>query len=164
MLSKQIEQELIAQVNAEWYSAYLYMSMSAYFQAENLPGFANWMYVQAQEELTHGMKMYDYINEEGGRAVFKAIEVPPAEWESPIAVFRAVYTHEQKVTGFINRLVDIAAEEKDNATGNMLQWFVEEQVEEEASADEVVKMLEQAGEGTEPLLVIDKELGTRVFK
>jgi ferritin len=163
MLGEKIEQALNDQVTAEWYSANLYMAMSAYFQAENLPGFANWMYVQAQEELTHGMKLYNFVNEAGGRPVIQGIEKPPAEWESAEAAFRDAFAHEQKVTGLINSLVDLAVSEKEHAANNMLQWFVEEQVEEEASVDEVLKKIERAGDGAGALFMIDRELGSRVF-
>jgi ferritin len=163
MLNPKMEKALNEQVNAEWYSAYLYMSMSAYFQAENLPGFANWMYIQAQEELTHGMKIYNFINERGGRGAMKTIAEPPSEWDSPLAAFEAAYGHEQKVTGLIGGLVELAVQEKDHASNNMLQWFVEEQVEEEASVDEVVQLLKRAGSGEGAMFMIDRELGTRVF-
>ncbi|MCK5568134.1 MAG: ferritin, partial [Spirochaetes bacterium] len=134
MLSKKLESELNKQLNAELYSAYLYLSMAAYYESKNLKGFANWMNVQAQEEQVHGMKIYDYINGRGGRVQLAVIEAPPVEWSSVVDVFDNVYSHEQKVTGLINNLVNIATEEKDHATVNFLQWFVAEQVEEEASA------------------------------
>jgi len=108
MISKEMEQSLNEQINAEMYSAYLYLSMVAYFESVNLPGFANWMKVQAQEELTHAMKIYDFVNERSGRVTLKPIEGPPKEWPSPLAVFEAAYKHEQKVTGLINSLVDLA--------------------------------------------------------
>lgn len=162
-MGEKMEQALNDQVNAEWYSANLYMAMSAYFQAENLPGFAGWMYAQALEELTHGMKIYNFINEAGGRAVIKGIDAPPAAWESPEAAFRDACAHEQKVTGLINSLVDLAVSQKEHAANTMLQWFVEEQVEEEASVDAVLKKLERAGDGAGVLFMIDRELGSRVF-
>jgi len=133
MISKKIEKALNKQINAELYSAYLYLSMVAYFESVNLPGFANWMKVQTQEELMHAMKIYDFVNERGGRVVLKAIEAPPTEWDSPLDAFEATYKHEQKVTGLINNLVNLAIEEKDHATSSFLQWFVNEQVEEESS-------------------------------
>lgn len=164
MLSKKMEQALNKQVNAELYSAYLYLSMDAYFRSQNLNGFANWMRVQMQEEQTHGMKIYDFIAERGGRVTLKAIDEPPTDWDSPLAVFEAVCEHERKVTGLIGGLVDLAMKEKDHATNSFLQWFVDEQVEEEASADlirEKLKMLKSSAGG---LFMLDHELGKRTFK
>ena len=163
MIDEKMQEALNKQLNAELYSAYLYLSMSAYFQSVNLSGFANWMRVQAQEELMHGMKFYDYVNERAGRVVLHAVDEPPSEWDSPLAVFEHVYQHEQKVTGLINKLVDLAVEARDHATNNFLQWFVSEQVEEEASADEVVHKLKLVGHDASGLFMIDRELGQRVF-
>jgi ferritin len=163
MISKKVEEALNEQVNAELYSAYLYLSMESYFKSLNLNGFAKWMRVQTQEEVSHAMKIYDFVNERGGSVTLKAIEGPETEWDSPLAVFDAVYAHEQKVTGLINNLVDLAIKEKDHATNNFLQWFVSEQVEEESSADEIVqqmKMMESAPGG---MFMLDRELGQRVF-
>ena len=163
MISKKMEEALNEQVNAELFSAYLYLSMEAYYKAQNLNGFANWMRVQTQEEVSHAMKIYEFINERGGRVILKAIEGPETEWGSALDVFNAVYEHEQKVTGLINNLVDLAIKEKDHATNSFLQWFVNEQVEEEASADGIVqqlKMMEQAPGG---MFMLDRELGQRVF-
>lgn len=158
-----MHQALNKQVNAELYSAYLYLSMASYFESQNLKGFANWMTVQAQEELMHAMKFYTYINERGKRSLMMAIDAPPAEWNSPLAVYEDTHAHEQRVTGLINTLVDTAMAEKDHATYNMLQWFVGEQVEEEASADAVVQRLKLIGESRDGLFMLDKELGQRVF-
>jgi ferritin len=163
MIAKKMQEALNKQLNAELYSSYLYLSMSAYFQSVNLGGFANWMRVQGQEELAHALKFYDYVNERGGRVTLHAVEAPPFEWDSPLAAFEAVYRHEQKVTGLINELVDLALEVKDHATNNFLQWFVSEQVEEEASADEVVQKLKLVGDDASGLFMIDRELGQRVF-
>ena len=163
MISKKMEKALNEQVNAELFSAYLYLSMEAYFKSLNLNGFANWMRVQTQEEIAHAMKIYEFINERGGRITLKAIDGPETKWSSPLAVFKAVYEHEQKVTGLINNLVDLAIKEKDHATNTFLQWFVNEQVEEESSADEMVhqlKMMEKAPGG---MFMLDRELGQRVF-
>ena len=123
MISKKMEKALNDQVNAELYSAYLYLSMESYFKSLNLNGCANWMRVQTQEEISHAMKIYDFVNERGGRALLKGIEGPPTKWKSPLAVFEAAYAHEQKVTGLINNLVDLAIKEKDHATNSFLQWF-----------------------------------------
>jgi ferritin len=163
MLDKKMETALNKQLNAELYSSYLYLSMSAYFQSINLPGFATWMRVQAQEELVHGMKFYDFINERGGRVTLHQIEGPPTEWSSPIDVFENTYKHEQKVTGLINDLVNLAVEARDHATNIFLQWFVTEQVEEEASADEVAQRLKLMGDTKGGLFMLDREMGQRVF-
>jgi len=163
MIKKKMENALNKQLNAELYSSYLYLSMSAYFGAINLKGFANWMRVQCQEEWVHAMKFYDFIITRGGRVTLTAIDAPPTQWKSPIAVFAHTYQHEQKVTGLINNLVDLAISESDHATNNFLQWFVTEQVEEESSASEIVEKLKLIGEARESLLMLDQELGQRVF-
>ncbi|TET46537.1 ferritin [candidate division TA06 bacterium] len=163
MLAKKIQEALSKQLNAELYSSYLYLSMSAYFEARNLPGFANWMRVQTQEELTHAMKFYDFINERGGRVILEKIDGPPTDWDSPVAVFDHVYKHEQKVTGLINDLVNLAIAEKDHATNSFLQWFVSEQVEEESSANDVLEKVKLVGKSGDGLLMTDRELAQRVF-
>jgi len=163
MINRKMEEALNGQVNAEMYSAYLYLSMEAYFESVNLNGFANWMGVQTQEEMMHAMKIYDFICERGGRVILKAIEGPPTKWESPLAVFEAVYTHEQKVTGLINGLVDLAIEEKDHATNSFLQWFVNEQVEEEKNAGDIVSKLKLVAGSQQALYMVDKEMAQRVF-
>lgn len=163
MISKKMEEALNGQVNAEMYSAYLYLSMESYFKSLDLNGFANWMRVQTQEEMVHAMKIYDFINGRGGRILLKAIEGPPTQWDSPRAVFEAAYAHEQKVTGLINGLVDMAIKEKDHATHTFLQWFVNEQVEEEASADTVVQQLKMMENAPGGLFMLDRELAQRVF-
>ena len=149
------------QLNAELYSSYLYLSMNAYFKSINLDGFANWMYYQAQEELTHGMKLYDFINQRGGRVNLLQIEAPPAQWNSPQAVFEATLEHEQKVTGLINDLVELALGEHDHATNIFLQWFVSEQVEEEENVTGVLEQLKLMGEAKGGLFMIDRELAKR---
>jgi len=163
MLSEKMLKALNKQLNAELYSSYLYLSMSAYFQSINLGGFANWMRVQTQEELTHAMKIYDYVDERGDRVVLKQVEEPPSEWSSPLAAFQQAYQHEQKVTRMINKLVNLAVEEGDHATNIFLQWFVSEQVEEEASADEVVQRLKLMGDAGGGMFMIDRELAQRRF-
>ena len=163
MLSKKMEKAVNDQINAELYSAYLYLSMAAFFELSNLKGFANWMRVQYQEETMHAMKMFDYVNEKGGKVKLAAIDGPESEWESPLAVFEVVLAHERKVTGLIDNLVDIAAEEHDHATNIMLQWFVTEQVEEEASADTVLQSLKLMADAPGGLFMLDRELGQRVF-
>jgi ferritin len=163
MISKKMEKALNEQVNAELFSAYLYLSMEAYFRSLNLNGFANWMRVQTQEEIMHAMKIYDFIDERGGRILLKAIGGPDTQWDSPLAAFEAVYTHEQKVTGLINNLVNLAIEEKDHATNTFLQWFVNEQVEEESSADQMVQQLKMMEKAPGGMFMLDRELGQRVF-
>jgi ferritin len=118
MLTEKMQKALNSQLNAELYSSYLYLSMNAYFKSVNLDGFANWMYYQAQEELEHSVKFYDFISQRGGKVELMQIEAPPTEWSSPLAVFEATLAHEQKVTGLINDLVDVAHEESDHATNN----------------------------------------------
>jgi ferritin len=151
------------QINAELYSAYLYYAMASYFESVDLAGAASWMKVQVQEELSHAAKFFDYVGERGGRVILEAIEKPETDWESPLAAFQAAYAHEQKVSARINNLVNIAREEKDHMTDNFLQWYVAEQVEEEASANEVVRKLTLAGTSGGGLLMIDQQLGARVF-
>lgn len=163
MIDKKMEQAINDQINAELYSAYLYLSMAAHFEDVGLSGMASWMKIQAQEEVFHAMKFFDFVNERGGRVKLTAIDEPKFDWSSPLEVFSAGYKHEQYVTGRINDLVDIAEELKDRATFNFLQWYVEEQVEEEATADEIVNKLKLIGDNTSALFMLDKELGARVF-
>jgi len=163
MISKKMEKALNEQVNAELFSAYLYLSMEAYFKSLNLNGFANWMRVQTQEEVAHAMKIYGFIDERGGRITLKAIDGPQTKWDSPLAVFKDIYKHEQKVTSLINNLVNLAIEEKDHATNTFLQWFVNEQVEEEASADQVVQQLKMMEKAPGGMFMLDRELAQRVF-
>ena len=163
MINKKMQDALNEQVNAEFYSAYLYLSMVAYFESMNMPGFATWMRVQTQEEIVHAMKIYDYVNDRGGRVILKSIAEPQAEWKSPLAAFEAAYGHEQKVTGLINGLVNLAIEEKDHAANMFLQWFVNEQVEEEESAEKVVNKLKLAADDSDGMNMLDNEMGQRVF-
>lgn len=162
-LNKKIELEINKQINEETFSAYLYLSMAAHFESLNLSGFASWMKVQAQEEMVHAMKFFDYLVERQGIVVLDKIEKPQTSWKSPLEMFEAAYTHEEHITGRINLLVKIAREENDYATENMLQWFVAEQVEEESTADGVVQQLKMIKGSSEGLYMLDKELGTRVF-
>ncbi len=161
MLKSKLEKAINKQINAELWSAYLYLSMSAYFESINLGGFAHWMKVQAQEELSHAMKFYDHVIERRGRVSVAAITAPPISWKSPLNAFEEAFKHEQKVTGMIDELANIAVAEKDHATANMLQWFVNEQVEEESSADHIVQKLNQIGTNTGGLFMLDHELGQR---
>ncbi len=161
MLSPKMEKALNDQITAEFYSSYLYLSMSAWFASENLMGMAHWMGLQAKEEWGHGMKIYDFVLERGGTVTLGAIDAPPAEFKSPLAIFEAAYGHEQKVTGLINDLADTAAEENDKATAIMLQWFISEQVEEEASALEIVEKLKLIQDSPNGLFMMDSVLGRR---
>jgi ferritin len=161
MLSVKIQEALNRQLNAELYSSYLYISMNAYFKSINLDGFANWMHFQAQEELTHAMKFYDFIISRGGRVKLAQVEAPPSDWASPLAVFEATLQHEQKVTGLINDLVELALGERDHATNIFLQWFVTEQVEEEENVGGVLEQLKLMGEAKGGLFMIDRELAKR---
>ncbi|MHB8900285.1 MAG: ferritin [Thermoguttaceae bacterium] len=163
MLSPKMEAALNNQINAEYYSAYLYLSMASYFDSINLPGFANWMRIQHQEEMVHALKFFDFVAERKGRVQLKAIEGPQTEWESPLAAFDGTVAHEQHVTSLINKLVDLALSESDHATNNFLQWFVAEQVEEEATADGIVQQLRLMKDAPGGLFMLDRELGQRVF-
>lgn len=161
MLNQRLEQELNKQLNKELYSAYLYMSMGAYFQSADLLGFANWMHIQAQEELTHAQKFYDFINERGGRVVLEALEKPQTEWNSAQIAFEDALKHEEFITQSINDLVTVSNEEKDYATQIFLQWFVTEQVEEEGSVTEIINKLKLMKDAPGALFMLDKELGQR---
>ncbi len=163
MMNKRMEDAINRQINAEIYSAYLYFSMEAFFESLGLKGFANWMRVQTQEELFHASKFYDYVNTRGGRVKLTAIEAPPVEWETPLEVFEEAYKHEIKVTGLIHNLTTLSLEEKDHASHSMLQWFVNEQVEEEANASQIAMELKLIGDDKKALLMIDRELATRVY-
>ena len=163
MLSEKMEKALNEQINAEMYSSYLYLSMAGYFADMSLLGCTNWMKIQALEEASHAMKFFNYVDERGGRVRLTAIEAPKTDWTGPLNVFEEVLTHERHVTALINKLVTLAIAESDHATNNFLQWFVAEQVEEEASADEAVKLLKLAGDQGNGLFMIDRDLGQRVF-
>jgi ferritin len=163
MLGQKIEEAFNEQINKELFSGYLYLSMSAYFLSINLNGFASWMRVQALEELTHAMKFFDFINERGGRAELHEAKAPQKEWESPLAAFEDAYEHECFISNCINDLVNLSLDEKDHASNNFLQWFVSEQVEEEASVDEVAQKLKLIGGDGGGLFLVDQELAQRVF-
>ena len=163
MLTKKMEEALNKQINAEFYSAYLYLSMSAYFRHQNLNGFAHWMRIQTMEESTHALKLYDFVLERGGKVNLIKVEGIEAKWNNIIEVFEESLAHERKITKNINNLVDIGMKEKDNATLNMLQWFIKEQVEEEANVEEILQQLKLIkGEG-QGILLIDRELKGRAF-
>jgi len=163
MINQKLEKAINEQINAELYSAYLYLSMGAYFEEQGLAGFANWMRVQFEEEQFHGLKFFDYLAERGGRVQLDAIESPETEWANPVAVFEEVLKHERHVTSLINNLIDISIEERDHASKSFLNWFIDEQVEEEATAETILsqlKLVEGDGRG---LLMLDKDLAGRVF-
>lgn len=163
MLTKRMEEALNAQVNAEFWSAYLYLSMSAYFSAEGKPGIANWFFVQYKEEMDHATKIFDYINSREGRALLKPIDAVETVWASPLAAFEDTLIHEKKVTAMISNLYAMAEEDKDYATLSFLKWFVDEQVEEEESARNIIDALKMIGDNGFGLYTLDKELGARVY-
>jgi len=160
-IQKKMEAALNGQINAELYSEYLYLSMAAYFESLNLGGFARWMEVQAGEEHSHAMKIYKFINERGGRVSLEAINKPKSEWGSPQEAFEEAYAHEQKVTKMIHDLVDLSGQEKDHASFTMLQWFVDEQVEEEDSAGTIAERLKAVKGAPQALFMMDQALGQR---
>jgi ferritin len=159
---KQAVQEAVnEQIKHELSSAYVYLSMSAHFEAENLPGFARWMRVQAQEELGHAMRLFDYVNRRGGRVILQAVEQPPHKFSSPLGIFEQALEHETKVTQLIEQLYETAVEHRDYATQVEVQWFITEQVEEEDSAILIVDQLKMAGDNRAALLMLDRQLGAR---
>ncbi|MBU0960955.1 MAG: ferritin [Proteobacteria bacterium] len=162
-MKKKMEKALNNQVNAELYSSYLYLAMESYFQSVSLSGCATWMRGQVQEEMFHGIKLYDYVHERGGRVQFEAIAKPETQWESPLAAFEHILAHEQKVTQLINDLIDVALDVRDHAAKAFLDWFIMEQVEEEATVGEIVNRLRLIGNDSSGLFLLDSELGKRVF-
>jgi ferritin len=162
MISKEIENALNEQINKEFYSAYLYLAMSAYCSKIGLPGFSNWMRHQYEEETIHVTKMYDYILGQGGQVQLKTIEQPPMEYGTPLEVFEQTLEHEQLVTGCIHKLMDLAVEERDYATQTFLQWYVTEQVEEESNVNDIIAPLRMVGEDKGGLIMIDQQLALRI--
>ena len=161
MLNAQLENALNEQMNSELYSAHLYLSMAAYFETETLPGFAHWMRIQHSEEVSHALRIFDYINDRDGRAVINAIAQPPAEFESVQSAMEMAYDHERAVTAMIEDLYRVAQEHKDYATHVLLEWFIEEQVEEEKSALDIVDHLKRIGDDGTGLLILDGRLADR---
>jgi ferritin len=161
VLSKAVQDAMNEQIKNELFSAYQYLSMAAYCESENLPGFARWMRAQAREELQHAMKFYDFVLERNGRVALQAVDAPLGEFGSPLEVFEKALEHEQKVTAMINDLYGLAAGENDYASQTFLQWFVTEQVEEEKNAGDVVETLKMVGDSREALFLLDRELGLR---
>jgi ferritin len=161
MLSERLQAALNEQLNAEYYSSYLYLAMAGHCEAEGFLGMAHWLRKQSDEELEHAKKFFRYILERGGRVELKAIAAPPKEWRSPLALFEAVEQHEKSITQRIWDLIDLSGSEKDPATRVFLHWFVEEQVEEEAQVAIIVQRLRMVGDSKHGLLLIDRELGSR---
>ena len=161
MIGKAIEKTINEQINAELYSFYLYLAMSAHFDESGFPGFAKWMKAQAQEEMSHALKFIGFVHERGGVVTLTAIDQPKGEWPTVLAAFKAAYAHEQHITKRINTLMDEALAAKDHATANFLQWFVKEQVEEEATLDPIVTRLEAVGDHAGAIYYLDHELGKR---
>ncbi len=161
MFSRKVQDAMNDQIQRELESAYIYLAMAAYFDSVNLPGFAHWMKVQFQEEQAHAFKFYDFVNDRGGQVLLQAIGQPPVKFQSPLDAFEKALAHEEKITGHINDLYALATEEKDIASQNLLQWFVEEQVEEEKNAGDIVDMLKKIGDSYHALIMLDRELGQR---
>lgn len=161
MIGKKLQDAFNEQFNAEAYSSYLYLAMAAHCTGNNLDGMAAWLRAQSSEEWEHAMKFYHYLHERGGTVALKAIDTPKDSWKSPLALFEAVYKHEQKVTRLIHDLVALAAKENDPAASLFLQWFVGEQVEEEANAQQIVAKLRMIGESGNGQFMLDRELGKR---
>ena len=161
MISNEIEDALNEQMNKEFYSAYLYLAMSAYCNTIGLPGFAQWMRNQYEEEILHVTKMYDYILDQGGKINLKQIEQPPQEYGTPLEVFEKTLEHEQFITGSIHNLMGMAVDERDYATQTFLQWYVTEQVEEESNVNDVIAPLRMVGNDKGGLMMIDQQLAQR---
>jgi ferritin len=162
MLSKTVQDALNNQIAMEFQSSYVYLSMSAYFEHENLPGFARWMRIQSGEEHVHAMKIFDFVNDRAGQVHLQAIPQPPVTFGSPLDTMQVALEHEQKVTASIHNLYGLAAKEGDYAAQVMLQWFVNEQVEEEKTATAIVEQLKRIGNDGPALLILDRELGARL--
>ena len=161
MISPTIQNAINDQIKHEFFSSYLYLSMSAYFDTQSLLGFANWMRVQSQEEHAHAMKFFDFLNDRGGSVELQALDQPAGEFQSPLVVFEQALAHERKVTGLINRLYELALKENDYATQTLLQWFITEQVEEEKNASQIVEQLKMTGGEPSALLLLDRDLAGR---
>ena len=161
MLSKTVQDALNDQIRHEFASAYLYLAMSAYSDSLNLPGFAHWMRLQYQEELAHAMKLFDFVNDRGGRVILQGIEQPPADFQSPLGLFQQALDHERQVSALINRLYELAVRENDYPTQAHLQWFITEQVEEEKSASQIVEHIKMIGDSSAALLMLDRDLAAR---
>ena len=161
MIPSVLVKNINEQINKELYSAYLYLSMSAWFEGQNLPGFAKWMHVQAEEEYEHAMKFFTHIVDRGGKVELKAIGAPQVDWKSNLEVVEEVLKHEEFVTASINALYDSAVAEKDYPAQVMLQWFINEQVEEEKNAADLVHLVKVMGGSPSSLVMLDVQMGKR---
>ncbi len=161
MISNKVQKAFNSQLNEELYSSYLYLSMAAHFEAKNLKGFAHWFRIQSQEEYTHALKFFNFILQKGGKVSLTQIATPKIEWNSIAEVFNDTLAHEQKITKLINELVEVSMGEKDYAAHTFLQWFVTEQVEEEANVEEIIQKIEMIGDNKSGLFLLDNELGSR---
>jgi ferritin len=161
MLSKSIQNAINDQIAAEFYSAYVYLSMSAHFQSINLPGCAHWMRLQYQEEVTHALKLFDYVHEREGQVVLETIQQPKSKFKSALDVFEQALAHEKEVSGMINKLYALTQKENDYPTQIELQWFITEQVEEEKNARTIVEQFQMIGDNKVALLMLDRQLGAR---
>lgn len=163
MINENVSKVLIEQINNEFYSAYLYLSMSAHFSDVGLLGFANWMRVQTQEELAHAMFIYDFLINRGEKVTLGNIAAAPSDWGSPLSVIEAALKHEVHITGLINNIAAVAEQHNDRATMSFMNWFIDEQVEEEANAQDIIAKLKLIGDDKSALYLLDKDLATRVF-
>jgi ferritin len=163
MIPKKIEEAFSEQIKHELESAYIYLSMAAYFDADGFPGMGTWMRAQVQEEQTHAMRFYKHIVERGGHVKLHSLAMPPQDWKSPLAAFEAAYEHEQFITAKIDGLVKLAQADGDHGSTTLLQWFVDEQIEEEANSSKIVQELRLVGNDGRGILMIDRELGQRTF-
>ncbi len=163
MLSEKLQEAINDQINFEFYSGYIYLAMSAWLKSQNLNGMAHWMEIQYQEEQIHAMKFFNYVSDRGGLVKLKAIEQPQTEWKSPLDAFETAYKHEQIVTGRISNLMDLALNERDHVTNVLLQWFINEQIEEEASVRDMGDQIRMAGTSSESIFMLDREMAQRVL-
>ena len=163
MFNQKVQDAINDQIQREMESAYIYLSMAAYFDSVSLPGMAQWMKMQFQEEQFHAFKFYEYVGDRGGRVALQPIGQPPVEFESPLDAFEKALAHEQKITGHINDLYALAIEERDFASQMFLTWYIEEQVEEEKNANDIIDVLERIADNGHALIMLDKELGQRQF-
>ncbi len=161
MIKQKVLDALNKQLNLELYSSYLYLSMAAHFESVNLSGFATWVRNQSAEEYQHAMKIFDFIHQVNGTVELAKIDTPKKSWSSPMELFQDIYDHEKSVTSSIYELVDISASQRDHAATTFLQWFVNEQVEEEATALNVLEKLKMLGDSKNSLFYLDKEMGKR---
>jgi ferritin len=164
MIKKTVEKAINDQIKQEIYSAYLYLSMSAYCESVNLSGLAHWMRIQFDEEMAHALRLFDFLINRGGRVTLQAIEKPPADFASPLEIFQQALEHEKNVTAMIEKLYETAAKENDYATQVELQWFISEQVEEEKSAGAIVEQLKLVGKDNAAMLMLDRQLASRTVE